>query len=154
MSVTLEVRDARFIDPEETFIDCEVNHPVHGWIPYTAVANDVEPFGRAVHAAAVAGTVSPYTAPPDPTPEEQRAAMPTLTARQLRLGLIANGITLASVQSAIDGITDPTEREVAQVEWEYATTFERTHSLISQIGSALNLTPEEIDTMWSASISL
>ncbi|MDV2968923.1 hypothetical protein RZ532_23390, partial [Nitratireductor aquimarinus] len=62
--------------------------------------------------------------------------------------------TLASVQAAVDGIADPTAREIAQVEWEYATTFERTHSLISQIGTALNLTPEEIDVMWSASTSL
>ncbi|MDV2968925.1 hypothetical protein RZ532_23400, partial [Nitratireductor aquimarinus] len=62
--------------------------------------------------------------------------------------------TLASVEAAVAAITNPTAREMAQVEWEYATTFERTHSLISQIGTALNLTPEEIDTMWSASISL
>ncbi|MCV0378993.1 hypothetical protein [Nitratireductor sp.] len=88
------------------------------------------------------------------TPEELRASMRALSARQLRLGLIANGITLASVQAAIDGIADPTAREIAQVEWDYATTFERTHSLILQIGTALNLTPEEIDVMWSASISL
>lgn len=98
-------------------------------------------------------TIPPY-APPTMTDEEKRAAMPRLTARQLRLGLIENGITLASVQAAVDGIADPTAREIAQVEWEYATTFERTHSLISQIGTALNLTPEEIDTMWEAADAL
>lgn len=103
---------------------------------------------------AAGNTPAPYIPPLPPTPEELRAAMPSLTARQLRLGLVSNGIALASVQAAVDAISDPTERELAQVEWEYATSFERMHPLISQIGSALNLTPEEIDTMWSASISL
>lgn len=98
-------------------------------------------------------TILLYT-PPTLTDEERRAAMPSLTARQLRLGLITNGISLASVQVAVDGIADPTAREMAQVEWEYATTFERTHALISQIGAALSLTPEEIDTMWEAAGAL
>ncbi|MBN7778898.1 hypothetical protein JYP49_21820 [Nitratireductor aquimarinus] len=100
------------------------------------------------------GNTIPAYAPPALTDEEKRAAMPPLSARQLRLGLIDNGITLASVQAAVDGIADTTAREMAQVEWEYATTFERTHALISQIGAALSLTPEEIDTMWEAAGAL
>lgn len=91
---------------------------------------------------------------PEPTPEELRARMQPLTARQLRLGLIANSITLASVQTIIDGISDPVERETALVEWEYATTFVRLHPLIVQVAAALSLTPEQVDTMWEAALSL
>jgi hypothetical protein len=29
-------------------IDCEVEHPDFGWIPFTASSNDVEPFGKEV----------------------------------------------------------------------------------------------------------
>ena len=29
-------------------IDCEVKHPIHGWIPFTADANDVVPHGRKI----------------------------------------------------------------------------------------------------------
>ena len=32
---------------------CEVNHPTFGWVPYGASADDVEPYGRAVHAECV-----------------------------------------------------------------------------------------------------
>jgi len=39
-------------------IDCEIEHPVFGWIPFTADANDVEPHGRAIHAAALAMLLS------------------------------------------------------------------------------------------------
>ncbi|WP_412032930.1 hypothetical protein ACLIR7_14990 [Nitratireductor aquimarinus] len=161
-----QLKEVRATDTADLYIavvDYQLLNPSDGEVMETIVDAEYavrpdDPYGMGPHVAqAVAewidagNPVVPYV---PPTPEDLRASMPPLSARQLRLGLIANGITLASVQAAVDGIADPTAREMALVEWEYATTFERTHSLISQIGSALNLTPEEIDTMWSASISL
>ncbi|MFA9232003.1 MAG: hypothetical protein ACEQSU_14865 [Microgenomates group bacterium] len=35
-------------------IDCEINHPAHGWIPFTADLHDVEPIGAIVYQAALA----------------------------------------------------------------------------------------------------
>jgi len=46
-------------------IDCEINHPVYGWIPFTADPNDVEPIGAEVFNAAKAAA-APYVAPPEP----------------------------------------------------------------------------------------
>jgi hypothetical protein len=85
--------------------------------------------------------VAAFLNPPPP--------MPVLTSRQLRLGLVLHGISLSSVEAAIDAIEDTTDREVARIEWEYATTFERSHPLVNQIGAALGLTPEQIDAMWT-----
>jgi hypothetical protein len=45
-------------------IDCEINHPVYGWIPFTADPNDVEPIGGEVFKAAK-GSAAPYIAPPE-----------------------------------------------------------------------------------------
>lgn len=73
-----------------------------------------------------------------------------LSARQLRLGLIAAGISIASVDAAIAAIEDNADREVALVEWEYASQFERDHHLIEMIGSALGMTVEQIDAAWLA----
>jgi hypothetical protein len=36
-------------------IDCEIEHPVLGWIPFTASPDDVEERGRSIHAAAIVG---------------------------------------------------------------------------------------------------
>ncbi len=80
--------------------------------------------------------------------------LPPLTARQLRLGLIAAGISLASVEATIAGIEDATDREIAQVEWEYASQFQRDHPLIEQVGTALELTPEQIDAAWLAAVEM
>lgn len=87
--------------------------------------------------------------PPAPTPDELRAAMPTITARQFRLGLINAGITLQEVDDQIALIADPAEKAVAEIEWTYASTFERLHPLVVTVSLALNLTPEQVDSLWT-----
>src|SRR5690606_28836038 len=87
--------------------------------------------------------------PPLPAP-----ATPSLTARQLRLGLVLNGFTLDQVTATIDAIPDEQDRAVAKIEWEYASQFERDHHLIAQVGAALGLSTEQIDTMWQQALTL
>ena len=59
-------------------IDCEINHPKLGWIPFTASPGDVEEFGREIHARIMsgeAGQIAQYVAPePEPATKEQLAA--------------------------------------------------------------------------------
>ncbi|WP_244519859.1 MULTISPECIES: hypothetical protein [unclassified Ensifer] len=92
--------------------------------------------------------------PPEPTPEELRARMQGLTARQFRLGLLAAGIPPAQVSATIEAMAAGPEKEKAQIEWEYATTFNRMHPLIATVGAALNLTDMQIDAMWRAALQL
>ncbi|WP_421983341.1 hypothetical protein [Roseibium sp.] len=95
-----------------------------------------------------------YVTPVPPTPEENRANMQPLTARQFRLGLLQSGRTLAQVEAAIAAIEDPTERETAQVDWEYASEFNRMHPLVVDISLALGLSPEQVDTLWLIAVEL
>lgn len=44
-------------------IDCEIEHPIYGWIPFTADPNDVEPIGAEVFSAAKASAAA-YVEPP------------------------------------------------------------------------------------------
>ena len=60
----------------------------------------------------------------------------------------------AQVDAAIAAIPDDQQRAVAEIEWEYATQFERMHPLIAQVGGAFGLTPEQIDGMWQAAMEL
>lgn len=103
---------------------------------------------------------------PDPeplTPEQIRAAMPTLSPPQIRLLLIsALGIEAEPdnddlydllkqrIALVMDGIADPMMKASAKIYWETATFFERLNPLIDQIGALLGLTPEEIDIAWMA----
>jgi hypothetical protein len=95
--------------------------------------------------------VQPYT---PPTPEELRDAVPSLTARQLRLGLVNKGITPSQVVAALELLPSGRAKDTALIEWEYATTFQRTHALVALIGAVLGLTGEQIDKMWNSALSL
>ncbi|QRY69167.1 hypothetical protein JVX98_13170 [Ensifer sp. PDNC004] len=95
--------------------------------------------------------VGPYV---PPTVEEVRAGMQPLTARQFRLGLVNASISPSQVTATIAALPAGPDRDKAQIEWEYATTFNRMHPLIATVGAALGLTDTQIDAMWTAAISL
>lgn len=77
-----------------------------------------------------------------------------LTASQVRLGLLANGITTAMVDSAIATIDDAVEREAARIKWEYAATISRNDGLVAAIGASLGLTDEQVDAMWQQALAM
>lgn len=44
----MEVRNLTIGKDEEHF-NCEINHPVYGWIPYSVIKTDTEEFGRTLY---------------------------------------------------------------------------------------------------------
>ena len=141
----MDIRNAQF--NQFGTIDCEINHPDYGWIPFTADPDDVEPLGARVFEA-VKDNAAPYTPPPEPTPEEilaaERAAM-ICTPAQMRLALHRMDL-LTQVQAIADA--DPE----ASIVWEYATQIMRTSPLIEAL--ATNFTPEQIDDIFRAAMAV
>lgn len=95
--------------------------------------------------------IDPYV---PPTPEEQREAMPSLSAAQYRQGLVGAGHSPQEVTDAIAALPDGPEKESIAIEWEYATFFERLQPFVIEVGEMLGMTPEETDQMWMAAASL
>lgn len=129
-------------------IDCEIEHPVYGWIPFTADPNDVEPLGAEVFNAAK-GTAATYVAPvidPAATLAAERASM-VCTPAQMRLALLGAGL-LATVQAIAD--SDP----AAAIIWEYATQIVRTSPFIDALGGPNGFTPEQIDDLFRAAMAV
>lgn len=93
--------------------------------------------------------VSPYVAP---SIEAIRAGMIPITPRQLRLALVRSGITLLSVTAALDALPDGPEKEEAEIEWEYATRYERLAPALLTIASTIGLTAEAVDTLWAQAL--
>lgn len=98
--------------------------------------------------------VIPYVPPAEKSPAEKRLDMPSLSPRQLRLGLVRNGIALASVEAAIEAMPVGSAQDEARIEWEYAPAFRRMHPLISAVGSAVGLSDEQIDIMWQTAVDI
>ncbi len=71
-----------------------------------------------------------------------------LTARQLRLGLVRNGISLAAVQAMIDGIEDPMIRDEAQIYWEYSSHVNWDHPMTQTLMGMLGIPQENMAYMW------
>ena len=82
--MNINTRNAVWANAEQTAIDCEIEHPRLGWIPFTASSDDVEEHGREVFAALSKGNVAEYVPPPPPTTEELAVA-----ARAERNALLA-----------------------------------------------------------------
>ena len=141
----MDIRNAQF--NAAGTIDCEIDHPRHGWIPFTADPNDVEPLGARVFDA-VKDTAAAYVPPPEPTPEEilaaERAAM-ICTPAQMRLALHRMDL-LAQVQGIADSDAE------ASIVWEYATQIVRTSPLIEALGS--DFSPEQIDDIFRAAMAV
>jgi len=51
--------------------DCEIYHVQHGWIPFTATADDSEQHGRDMYALIEAGKAGEIAPPPPPPTEQQ-----------------------------------------------------------------------------------
>lgn len=81
------------------------------------------------------------------TPEELRAQMPPISKRQLRLTLVRNGISLSELDAAIMSMGDE-----AIIEWQDASEYRRLHPLLNQVAAHLNLTQDQIDTMWQEAL--
>lgn len=78
----------------------------------------------------------------------------TISARQVRLWLVDNDISLDNVEAAINTITDTKLKEKTRIEWEYAPYIERNHPLINSLSQYLGLTSEQVDQGFIAASQL
>ena len=69
-----------------------------------------------------------------------------VSMRQARLQLLAYGV-LDQVQTVIDSMPSP-DKEQAQINWDYAIAVYRTDPLVLAMQQALNLTDEQVDTLF------
>lgn len=72
--MTINTRNPVWANAEQTLIDCEIEHPEYGWIPFTASPNDSEQHGRDIFSALSRGAVGAYVTPPAPSYDQLRAA--------------------------------------------------------------------------------
>lgn len=69
----------------------------------------------------------------------------TVTARQIRLWLVQHGHSLSEIEAAIAAIEDPLQRDMVQIEWEYAPYIERTHPMVMPIAAGLGMSAADVD---------
>lgn len=152
----MQIRNARY--NAAGTIDCEVNHPDLGWIPFTASPDDPEKFGRDVYDEAIAGQVEPYVPPeplPPPVPE-------TISRRQFYQGLAVTGMisqaeALAAIKTAtlpadlqiiLEGMTDDDAKFEADMLLSGASDFNRSHPLVMIFAIQQGMSEQDVDDFW------
>jgi hypothetical protein len=111
----------------------------NGWHIYW-IGSNYEEYVTACNGA----NIIPRNSNPD-TPSTSILPADRVSARQVRLWLIQNGISLQSVADAIDTIEDPILRDSIAIEWEYAPYIERSHPMLIPLAEILGLTGSDID---------
>jgi hypothetical protein len=104
---------------------------------------DVSLYESITHPGVVMFT--PVPADPIVVPETPEPVPSSITATQIRLWLVRNGISMAQVSEAIAAIADPQARAEAEVLWEYAPYVERTNPLVAAIAAGFNMDDAAID---------
>lgn len=79
---------------------------------------------------------------------ERLSAMPALTRRQFRMALVMNGFDLADIETLINSIEDPMQRQITMIEWQDATTFHRTNPSLIVMAGLMGLDAETVDQLW------
>lgn len=134
----MNYRDARY--NEDGSIDCMIDHPKFGLIPFTASPNDNELAGAIVYDA-VKDIAQPYVAPPPPVPAE-------VSRFQARSQFEIMGV-LGDVEDFVAS-ADP----LVQIAWSDAQVFRRDSPNIAAIAAAIGLTDVEVDDLFIKASSI
>jgi hypothetical protein len=146
-------------------IDCEINHPQHGWIPFTANPEDT---GAEFDVAALvtemveSDTVLPYEAPdPEEALAHYRASLTPLSFSQLLIGLVSEqwiteaegeawleGNGLPAAVSTVISQLPPEERFTAKARALRMSVANRLDPLVAELSQAGGKTPEDVDLFW------
>lgn len=125
-------------------IDIELDHPLYGWIPFTATPSDEQELGRAIYAEIEASGVeiTPYVPPPaEELLAEERAGM-VISAFQAKAMLLQAGYweDVAAFMADADPVT--------RLAWETAREFRRLSPTILEIAEILEITDEQLDDLF------
>lgn len=128
-------------------IDCEVDHPIHGWIPFTAAPNDIEAHGRELYERILAAGKEHIAPAPEPDSEAELQEWRehfSVSAFQAKAAL-----TIAGYMPEITAIMDdPQTDPMIVLAWQPAQTFERSSPNINELAELLEITPEQLDDLF------
>lgn len=94
------------------------------------------------------GTISEAQPEDFPAPVVPTPVPASVTPRQIRQAMTAAGLR-ASVEAAIAAADQDTK------DWyEFATEFRRDHAMVAALASALSVTEQQLDDLWTLAASL
>lgn len=85
--------------------------------------------------------------------EQPTEFIPDVTPRQIRQALVLSGVTMQSIDDALNTLPEPT-KSLAIAEWEYSIAFQRNRPLVDSVRQMLGWTNEQVDDLWRLAATL
>lgn len=127
-------------------IDLEYNHPLYGWIPFTA--DPADQLGAELLTLALSGQYGQIAAYVQP---DAIVVIPTIVTRlQAKIALAQAGL-LDSIESLM---TDPLTDIVTKIAWQDAQTFDRDSVTLQTIAMSMGLTDQQLDDLFTAAAQI
>lgn len=135
-------------------IDCEINHPIYGWIPFTASPEDSEEHGRQIYQEAINGQygeISPYI----PPVVDEVAILKSWRDRTevSRLQAMAS-LHYAGHLEAIQSYMDTQADVVQKLAWNTAQVFKRMSTTVLALQPLLELSDEQLDDLFKFALTI
>ena len=103
---------------------------------------------KGVRINAITGETTEFEVETVPTAPEEVNVNIEVTQRQLRLELLNRGITAEMINNVIENLPEP-DKTQAQIEFEFASYFERQHPLIHQLGLVFGFSETDLDEIFN-----
>lgn len=132
-------------------IDCEINHPEYGWLPFTVDPQDT---GAAFDVAALdaairqAGGIAAYVPPSAADLLAAERETMRCSRFQARAAIHLAGLT-DDVEAAVTA-ADP----LVQIAWADATEFYRASPTIAALAAAIGLTDADVDDLFRTAMTI
>lgn len=142
-------------------IDCEIEHPELGWIPYTCAPDTGEGEMQAIWDGLQSrDDIAPYVAPSVDAELEEWRTQAKVTRRAFCMALYGAGILTkgsaiqaakgdwpAAMQGALDGMTEAQATD-AEVAWAAVAEVHRNDPLIGIMQQFLGMTDTQVDGLF------
>ena len=101
-------------------------------------------YQKILEAIANGDTIDPYVPPvPSTDPKDY-----PLTDMQLRLGLLASGLSLETIEAKIKSIPDPVQRQTFWTYWDRSATVKWDDTITQQLIAFVGINITDAATMW------
>ena len=134
-------------------VDCEIAHPVYGWIPFTASPDDVEELGKTLYQEILKSgeEIIPYTPPiVDDEAVLQNWRSSTEVSRFQAMAALYQGGYLDAVEAYMASTTD----KFVVLAWNNAQVFKRNSTTVMALQAVLELSDEQIDDLFKNALEV
>lgn len=148
----MQIRNLKY--NSQNTVDCEIEHPIYGWIPFTASPDDPEEHGRQIYQEAITGQhgeISPYVPPViDEVAILEAWRNRTEVSRFQAMAALHYAGHLDAIQSYMD-----TQADVVQkLAWNTAQVFKRMSTTVLALQPLLELSDEQLDDLFKFALTI